>query len=366
MLISELLGFIEGFAPLSLALDWDNVGLLAGDPQGSFTRALITLDVTPNAVAKALKTGCDLILSHHPLIFKPINRINDPLLLKILENRISVICLHTNLDVAPQGVNHALAEALGLEITSRLTSEQGGKWYRLSVFVPADHSGKLSEAVFQAGGGRIGNYVSCSTRRQVSGTFQPLPGARPFLENPDSAGLTTVDEVELEFMVDEAKLRSVLASIRAVHPYEMPLLYYFPVAEGNPAYGLGLVGKFPSPLSLEDICKLVSQKLGCPHPRLWTAGLALETKIERIAVCGGAGGSVLKNAARVADLVITGDVNYHALLESSLPIIDAGHFYTEYPVLEYLKCQLASLGAECVVLPREEHEFRQNYLDSGY
>ncbi len=363
MLISELLNRLETLAPLSLALDWDNVGLLLGDPRREVGKVLISLDVTPNAVDKALAIGADLILAHHPLIFKPLKRINDPLLLKLAENRVAVICLHTNLDVAPDGVSQALAAKLGLQVSGQLSAEQGGAWYHLSVTVPAGHTDKVAEAVFAAGGGRIGNYASCSARHQASGTFEALPGAHPFIQADSGQPRTTVAEEELEFMVGENSLPEVIAAVKASHPYETPLLYWFPVANPNPTYGLGLVGSFASSLSLREIAEVVSRSLGCPRPRVWTAGWEPSTPIARIAVCGGAGASLLPAAQRSADLLVSGDISYHALLDSRIPVIDAGHFYTEYPVLETLERWLKGWNLDCAILPREEHEYPLRMLE---
>jgi dinuclear metal center YbgI/SA1388 family protein len=363
MLISELLALLDGYAPLSLAMDWDNVGLMAGDASREVKKVLVSLDVTPNAVQKAIETGADLILSHHPFIFRPINRIIDPLTLKILEHRIAVISLHTNLDVAEGGVNHALAAALGLKVVEHLTNEQGGKWHHLSVTAPLGYADRISEAVYAAGGGRVGNYASCSSRHTISGTFRPLEGARPHHNAPDGSGKTTASEEELEYMVSESSLKGVVAAIKASHPYEMPLMYWFPVEEPNPIYGLGLVGRFEAAVSLTEALELTSEKLRCPSPKLWTAGKDTSAKVERIAVCGGAGGSILKSAECRADLVITGDIGYHALLDARIPVIDAGHFYTEYPVLEVLAQKLFAWGLPCEVLPREEHEFRLNLVE---
>lgn len=267
MLISELLKHIEDFAPLSLALDWDNVGLLLGDPGREVGKVLVTLDVTPNSVRKALATGCSLILSHHPLIFQALKQLTAPLLLELAEHRISVICLHTNLDLAPYGVNHALAEALGLEVLGPLC---------------------------------------------------------PDCENPDT-----------------------------------------PLPETGTAPSLGLLCRYAEPKSLAGITRIVSQRLLCPQPKLWTAGRDPGSRVETIAICGGAGTSLIPDAERCSGLLITGDITYHRLLESSLPLIDAGHFYTEYPVLGFLQKRLAGLGLTCEVLPMQEHEYRQYYLEPG-
>ena len=215
MLIKDLLNHIETFAPLALALDWDNVGLLLGDRSATVNKALVTLDVTPNAVDKAIERGCDLIVSHHPLIFRPLKSLTDPLLLKLAARGIAVICLHTNLDVAPYGVNHALADALGLQVTGRLSLETGNRWQHISVTVPPAKAEDVARAAFAAGAGRIGNYGSCSTRHPITGTFLPGQGARPQLEQPDAQGLSRVEEVELEFMADSLCLPQVLQAIRA-------------------------------------------------------------------------------------------------------------------------------------------------------
>jgi dinuclear metal center YbgI/SA1388 family protein len=362
MTIRDLLKHIETFAPLSLALSWDNCGLLVGSPEREVEKALISLDVTPNTVHKAIEAGAGLIISHHPLIFRPIKSVTDPLLLELLEHRIAVICLHTNLDVAAYGVNHALADALGLEVIEHLSPESGSQWFHLSLTVPRPHTREVAAAASAAGAGRIGSYDSCSTRHPVTGTFRPGEGSHPALQNPDASGLSSVEEDELEFMVDQADLGRVIGAVRKAHPYEIPLLYHYPVANPNPAYGLGLVCRYPEPLGLSDTAALVKERLGCPDLRLWIAGKDPSAKMERIAVCGGAGSSLLAAARAKADLIVTGDITYHHYLDSPIPIIDAGHFYTEYPVLDWLRRQLEGFGLSSEVLPREEHEFVSNLI----
>ena len=361
MLIHELMAYIESFAPLSLALPWDNCGLLVGDATRPVRRVLISLDLTPNAVKEAIALGADLILTHHPLIFKPLKNITDPLLLKLARQGMAVICLHTNLDVARYSVNHALADALGLKVQGHLSPESGEQWQHLSVTVPPENADAVARAAFAAGAGRVGNYASCSTRHPISGTFQPLPGADPYVHDPDPNGITAVEEQELEFMVDKAVLPAVVKAIHAAHPYETPLLYYYPVESTNPAYGLGLICSYKEKHSIEELAQRVGSTLHCPQVRIWTAGYPLDTKVETLAICGGAGNSILPQAQRKAGLVITGDITYHSMLECSIPILDAGHFYTEYPVLDYLERQLAAISLPCTVLPPEKHEYVLNF-----
>ena len=360
MIIEELLQRLNEFAPFSQAYEWDNIGLLVGDSKREVTKVLITLDVTFKAMQKALELGANIILAHHPVIFHSLKHITDPLLLSLVENQINVISMHTNLDVAPQGTNYALATVLGLENLESLSSEQGEKWFHLSVTVPAGYTENVADAVFKAGGGRVGNYIYCSTRHPIKGTFKPLEGTRPFISSKKDDKFTQVAEEELEFMVQESRLFDVVSAIKISHPYETPLLYYFPVTTPQPLFGLGMTGILPEPLTLSAILSWIKDKLGCPNPKLWTAGLPLSTSIQKIAVCGGSGSSLIRLAEQSAELYITGDVGYHNLMEAKIPIVDAGHFYTEYPVLEVLKGQLINWNLESYVLSREECEYWQN------
>jgi len=354
MRINEILNHIESFAPLALAMNWDNCGLLLGDPHNEVSKVFITLDVTPRAVDLAIEAGAELILSHHPIIFRPLTRITNPLLIKLFEHRIAVISLHTNLDVAPGGVNHALAEKLGLKVLEHLSPETGDNWQHLSVTVPADHAETLKRAVFAAGAGLIGSYDSCSTTHPVEGSFRSLPGSEPFIQGE---GIQAVQELELEFMVDGSRLDAVLKSIASVHPYQTPALYHFPVSNSNPAYGLGLICSPSQPLDMLALRDLCRDKLGCPDPRLWTAGKDVHAPLERIAVCGGSGASLIAAAGSKAQIYISGDFSYHSLLDSRIPLIDAGHFYTEYPVLEVLADRMTEIGLDSVVMQMDEHEY---------
>lgn len=366
MKIAEIMNIIESHAPLSLAMSWDNCGLLAGSMDWEADSALITLDVTPNAVAYAVLKGYRLIISHHPLIFRPISAITDPLLLELITRRIAVICLHTNLDVAPNGVNHALANALGMSVVETLSPETGNVWHHISVTVPPLYAHEVQNAAWEAGAGRIGNYSDCGTEHPVEGSFRSLPGSDPFIkDNSGVGGRQRVEEVELEFMADKHCLNKVLAAIRAAHPYETPAMYHYPVSDANPAYGLGLVCALDNPISLKDLAELCQEKLGCPHPVLWTAGQSEDAVLQRVAVCGGAGGSVLRIAGAKADAFISGDISYHNLLDSRIPVIDAGHFYTEYPALNTIKAMLAEALPDCEVLPVTEHEYSRNHSVFG-
>jgi dinuclear metal center YbgI/SA1388 family protein len=358
MKIAEFMQHVQQFAPLATALDWDNSGLQLGNLEWETQRAMLCLDVNQAALEAALEAGAGLIVAHHPLIFRPLKQISDPLLLALAQHKIAVLSLHTNLDVAPMGVNHALAAKLGLQVLDILSHSTGETWYRVGLGVPPDHLETLKEAVFAAGGGSIGNYGDCATFWPVEGIFRPRDDAHPStLGEVDAGGQSHVREVQMEFMCAGARLSGVLAAIRAAHPYETPALYYFAVSSGDPAYGLGLVCETASPVTLDELGSLCKQALSCPAPRLWSAGKPRDARFSRIAICGGSGGSLLRDAARTAEVFISGDISYHSFLESSIPVIDAGHFYTEYPVLDILAGILEGYGLACDVLPMARHDF---------
>lgn len=352
MKVAQVLAHIETFAPLGLALSWDNVGLLIGERDWEVSKAFICLDVSPNAVEEAIRNGCDLILSHHPLIFRPIKGINNPLYLKLIMNHIAVICLHTNLDVAQHSVNHVLAEKLELYVVDTLSSESGAKYHSITVYTPPQASASICEAAWAAGAGRIGDFHHCSDSHPVEGSYQA--GSKQM------EATTNAQETALHFMCDSMFLAGVLRAISSVHPYTTPLIIQHPVENVNPAYGLGLVGEYPQAISIAELTRKVRRNLSCPQLKLWLAGHAPEHKVQRIAICGGSGGSLLSQACAKAELFISGDISYHSFLDSSIPLIDAGHFYTEYPVLTYLHEQLAKIALPALVMDMAAHEYSQN------
>lgn len=360
MLVHEVQQLLNKLAPQGLASSWDNVGLQVGLPDWTADKVLLTLDVTPSVVSFAIKNKFDLIISHHPFIFRPLSSVTNPQIIDLTQNRVAVIAMHTNLDVVPQGVNYALAEALGLKVTELLSEETGSKWYHGSVTVPPLYLEPLAEAIHNAGAGRIGFYDRCSTRHEITGTFRPLEGSDPFLGNKGQS--EKVDEIELEFMVDSFNLAAVKKAIAQTHPYETPAVYFVEVQNANPTYGLGLIGALNKELSLKAFAEKVKAKLKAPFVQLWTAGTKATEPVKTIAVCGGAGGSLISRAEGRADVFVTGDINYHAMLESKIPLINAGHFYTEYPVLEKLSKILKANKINTSIYPFNKHEVNQNRI----
>lgn len=359
MKIIEIMKQIEEFAPLGLAFSWDNSGLQIGDINSEVENVYITLDVTQTAVQKALENGCQLILSHHPLIFGQLKNITNPLYLEIIKNNLSVISLHTNLDVAEKSVNHSLAQKLGLEVIGSLSSETGTTNYIIVVYCPIEDAEKIMQSAWNAGAGKKGNYYNCANKQNSEGYYKAAKNAKPY---KDSGVKGYIAETCLQFCCEGFRLNEVLDAIRQNHPYETPLIYHYEVMNPNPAYGLGLVCKYNAAINLQDLAILVKERLNCSQVKLWTANCELYKNISRIAVCGGSGSSLISVAQNYADVFITGDISYHSFLESKIPLIDAGHFYTEYPSLQLLADFVERLKLHPFLMLQNEHLYAQNLL----
>jgi len=336
-----------------LAYDWDNVGLQLGDPEQEVKKILLTLDVTDNAIDKAISQNADLIISHHPFIFKPIKKITNPIYLKLIRNNIAVFCAHTNLDVISGGVNHTLADLLGLTDVEFLSSESGSQLYHMAVHVSADKMQEVADAAFAAGAGKVGNYTQCLSDYQVSGQFMPMEGANP--AEGEKNRLEKVVERKLEFAVDSFNLNRVITAVKKAHPYEVPAYSVFAQNKKSESYGLGLIGKI-EPTTLTELAKTVKEKLGCPFVKVWPAHKGMDNKIKKVAICGGSGTSLLRQIPGRADVFISADFTYHTVLDSKVPLIDAGHFFTEFPVLRSLEKYLSKLKLEIITLDKSEHE----------
>lgn len=353
MKIKELYGKLCQVMPLNISFEWDNVGLLIGDGEATVRKVLLTLDVTPKAVEKAIKEKCNLIISHHPIIFGKITKIDNPLFLKLIRAGIDVISMHTNLDSIPTGVNRVLAEKLGLKNLHFIANDGGNKVYWGKVFVPHTEAQRLENAITEVGAGVYEKYNKCLVSTEVRSSFIPNYKSNPAI---GSAGVKeVVSEVELQFRVDKANIDKVIYAINNQHPYETPAYHFYEIKDDNLNYGSGMVGELASDHSLEEFAKLVKEKLEAPFVKLWSAGKSSQ-KVKRVAVCGGSGSFLIAKASRISDVIVTGDVTYHTMLDSTLPIIDAGHFYTENPVLEYLGEILQDNGLAFIFLSASEHE----------
>ena len=355
--VAQITEAVERIAPVSLAEEWDNCGLQAGDPEAEANRVLVALTPLPEVFDEAEEKGADFLLFHHPLIFGPLKKVvtssyPGTLLARAIRNGLAVYAAHTSYDAAPAGVSVALARALGLGGPLRVLSSRGAL-RKLVVFVPEENVDAVAKALAGTGAGVIGDYTECTFRTRGTGTFRGGDETNPYLG--EKGRLEEVEEVRMETVVPAHALRQAVGAATAAHPYEEMALDVYPV-EGSPeGCGYGRLGTLRDPLTAGELREHVSESLGFPSRLVADAG----RRIEAVAVLGGSGGSFIAEAATSgAHAFVTGDVDYHdALLAESLglTVIDAGHAATELPALEPLALRLAEL----VDVPVEVSQIRR-------
>lgn len=329
----DILEIIDEKAPFRRGEDWDNTGLLVGDPRSEVHKILFALNVTQDVVDEAVELGADLIVSHHPLLFSPISNLRwdtykGKLLKALMKNEIAVLCAHTNVDVYPKGINGFLAEKL--ELTNceplRLTSESS--YYKLNVFIPTDSVEEVLSALFDAGAGKLGFYESCAFRQEGLGQFRPIGPATPFIGETDV--LEIVEETKVEVVVPLSVLENVLTALLDAHPYEEPAYDLFLLQNKLETYGLGVVGEWKRPLDFHECVEIVKEALGIEQI---SCGGDVPKTIQRVALCSGSGSDLMDDAIHAgADLYITSDLKYHdgqKALEEGLFVMDVGHHASE-------------------------------------
>jgi dinuclear metal center YbgI/SA1388 family protein len=293
-------------------------------------------------VAEARRRRANLIVSHHPLLFRPLRTVVTPsgqgaVVAALARHGISAYAAHTNLDFAPGGTSHALAELLGLRTVGFL-SPLPGRHRKVVTFVPATDADRVMEAMAAAGAGVIGEYGRCSFRTEGTGTFHGSAQSHPVLGR--ALRLERVPEVRLEMVAPAAAVEAVAAALRAVHPYEEPAFDVYPLEGGPPEFGMGAVGELPSAMALGSFLDVVRRRLRVPRVR-YTG--EVRRSVRRVAVCGGSGADLLPEAIRAgAEVFVTADVKYHAFHEASgrIALVDAGHHETEFPVVAAVAARL--------------------------
>lgn len=344
MRIRTILDLLEELAPLSYAASWDNCGLQYGDPDEPCTGVLVTVNPSLAAIREAERRGANLLVAHHPLLFKATKRLDvrrDPgrQVAHLARAGITCYAAHTNLDAT--ACNHHLASLFGLRMDRILQVEGRHAWYKLSVLVPFEAEGALAEALWQAGAGQTGSYDRVSYRAEGTATFRPLPGSNPSL---GEVGVHHVGrEVRLEVLVPAPVRGAVLAALLRAHPYEAPAYDLIRLENGGEPYGIGLWGELEAPMSVADVARRVQSALA---PRSLRLVGDPGRMVRRVGVCSGAGGDLAQAAiAQGVELYITGEVRYHTALEAAeegLAILEAGHQATEQPVVDYVTNYLAA------------------------
>lgn len=344
--------FLEGWARPEWACPGDSIGLVTGDPQDEATHIIICLDLVPEVVEGAPPRS--LVICHHP-VFTGEDRVTlradhpvGALLARALRRELALFVAHTNLDAAPGGTADALAERLGLLESVPLDGGKRERYLKLAVFVPSGHEEAVREAMARAGAGWIGNYSHCSFQLAGQGTFKPGAGADPFIGRPGQ--VEKVDELRIETILPEHLAGQVVEAVVAAHPYEEVAYDLYPLVNPGPVRSPGRLGRLPAPMTLAQLAALCRQRLGA---NVRYAGQRHRT-VASVALVPGAGGALLAAAAELgAEVLITGDVRHHQVVEArlrGLSLVDAGHAATEAPVLEAVAgrvcARLRSIGCE--------------------
>lgn len=337
--VSNIIEIINCFAPFRYAEEWDNVGLQVGDPSAPVSKIMVALDASRETVDAAIADNCQLLATHHPLIFKPLRKVDllDPVGSAVglaLRHSLNIVSLHTNFDSARGGMNDLLAEALGVAPAAPLSETRVEELVKLAVFVPKGHEEQVLQALFRFSG-FVGNYSDCSFQTGGIGTFKPLPGAQPFIGSVGEREYA--DETRIEVLLRRDDLDNAVSALMAAHPYEEPALDLYPLLNRGRADGFGRIGELESPVSLERYVMAIKQKFAVEGIRFVGDG---ERLVRRVALCGGSGSSFLREACRKgADVLVTGDVKYHEAREAEglgLALIDLGHFASEMVITEGL------------------------------
>jgi dinuclear metal center YbgI/SA1388 family protein len=352
--VAEWLRSLNELYPPAWAEEWDSVGLQVGDRSWPAQRVMVALDPTAAVVGEAGARSCGLLVTHHPLLFRALNSLDlaDPVArvaVSAAEARIAVAAVHTNADVADPGVSDALAEELEIEVTGVLRSTSAGARVKLVTFVPSEATPKVLDAVASAGGGVIGEYTHCSFRVRGAGSFRPSERADPLVG--ERGELNEAEEDRLEIVVPRERLAAAVDALVDAHPYDEAAYDAYPLVGGG--QGLGRVGRPTEPLTGRALVQRCRKRLGS-EARM--AGDP-ERKIATVALCGGAGASLIPDAIRAGvDAYVTGDLKHHQVLDAlaaGLTVIDAGHHGTERPFVPALASRLAESGPGTEVLVSE-------------
>ncbi len=359
--IADVVKALQELAPLNLAAEWDNVGLLLGDPLAFSPRIMTCLTVTPDVVAEAIGSQASLIVSHHPILFRAARRLTTAtsegrMLLDLVRAGVGVYSAHTAFDNCTGGINDQLGEALGLTKVTPLRTGEASRKCKVVVFVPDKDLSRVSDALFAAGAGQIGQYRECSFRLAGTGTFFGTEGSNPTLG--EKGRREDVSEWRLEVVCAEADVDRVVSAMRSAHSYEEPAYDIYPLRPERARIGEGRIGDLPAPMPLEAFGRKVKSALSASIVQV--VGDRYRS-VQRVAIACGAGGEFLADARKArADVFLTGEARFHDALAAQadhVALVLPGHYATERPAMESLATWLGSRfpGVE-VWASRREHD----------
>ncbi len=335
--VADIIDALENWAPSSLAEDWDNVGLQVGSPKKEVKRLGLCLDLTPQTLKQAVTQKVDCLVTHHPLIFKPLKNLSfdswqAALIRDLIKHDIAFVAAHTNLDSARNGVSEILASLLHLKIERALLPSPGASLFRVSVYLPKGYEEEVRKLILETEAGVRGAYRGCSFTVEGQGSFYPLAEANPALG--ERGKLNLVSESKIEFVAPALALPRILSLIKEKHPYEEVPIDVIPLRGHDFRFGLGRVGELPISYTLFDLARKVGEVLDTQD--VFVVGEP-QRLVKRVALCAGAGGDLLKEALRQgAEVYITAEIKYHQAREaeaSGLGLISVGHFESERVVI---------------------------------
>lgn len=329
--LREIITALEGVAPLSLQESYDNSGLQVGDPGMEVNGILISLDVSEEVLSEAEKRGCNLVVSHHPVIFGGLKSITgknaaERMVRTAIRKEIAIYSGHTNFDALMGGVNTYIANRLGL-VDQEILEAADGQLKKVVVFVPHAHLDQVRQAMFDAGAGHIGAYDSCSFKLEGMGSFRGSGGSEPYVGEP---GIFHQEpETRLETVVPAHLVSKVVRAMISAHPYDEVAYDVYPLELKNPNSGMGMLGSLKDPMDEKEFLAMVKES--------FRTGVIRHSElrgkpVKKVALCGGSGSFLLRRAmASGADVFLTGDVKYHQFFdaEGKIVIMDIGHFESE-------------------------------------
>jgi dinuclear metal center YbgI/SA1388 family protein len=331
MILSEITSFLDSRVPQSLQESYDNCGLLIGNTEDEITGALICLDITEKVLDEAVEKNCNLVISHHPLIFSGIKSLTgrtetERLVIRSIKENIAIFALHTNLDNHYEGVNIFLCSKLGI-LNPEILKPTPGILRKLVTFCPSSHAGQVREAILNAGAGQIGNYDCCCYNTMGEGTFRALEGANPYVG--ELGKIHSEAEIRIETIFPAYLENAVISALKKAHPYEEVAHDIYPLTNLHERIGAGMIGSLPEAVDAEEF--LISVKnilsIGCiRHTEI------KNKKVQRIAVCGGSGSFLINDAIYCnADIYMTGDIKYHDFFipGNGMILADIGHYESE-------------------------------------
>ena len=338
MKVQDIISLLQNAAPLFLQEDYDNAGLITGNAGWECTGAIVSLDATEDVIKEAIEKKCNLVIAHHPIVFKGLKKITgknyvEQTIITAIKNDIAIYAIHTNLDNVPDGVNGKIADLLGL-VNRSILAPKANLLQKLAVYVPENNKEMLMDVLFAAGAGNIGHYSECSFSADGLGSFKAGQGTNPFVGNVGERHLEA--EVKLEVIFPVWLQNQVVNSMKAAHPYEEVAYDVYNLANEYQQTGSGLAGELKEAISETAMLQILQNIFNIPfikHTKL-TGRL-----IKKVAVCGGAG-SFLTGAAIAAgaDIYITGDIKYHEFFdaEAKLVLADIGHYESEQFTIDLL------------------------------